>query len=99
MINLEEWVMIKHMHRQGVPKARIAREMGLDPRTVDRAVNSEEHPERKAQHADRRGHHGAAHVTGRRSRRIPADRARPRPATHSAVDDTLGRQTPTEPER
>ena len=47
MINLEEWVMIKHMHRQGVPKARIAREMGLDPRTVDRAINSDEHPERK----------------------------------------------------
>ena len=47
MISLEEWVMIKHMHRQGVPKARIAREMGLDPRTVDRAVNSDEHPERK----------------------------------------------------
>jgi transposase len=47
MITLEEWVMIKHMHRQGVPKARIAREMGLDPRTVDRAINSDEHPERK----------------------------------------------------
>ena len=49
MINLEEWVMIKHMHRQGVPKARIAREMGLDPRTVDRAINLDEHPERKQQ--------------------------------------------------
>jgi transposase len=47
MINLEEWVMIKHMHKQGVPKARIARELGLDPRTVDRAINSDEHPERK----------------------------------------------------
>lgn len=47
MITLEEWVMIKHMHRQGVPKARIAREMGLDPRTVGRAINSDEHPERK----------------------------------------------------
>ena len=47
MITLEEWVMIKHLHKQGVPKARIARELGLDPRTVDRAINSEEHPERK----------------------------------------------------
>jgi transposase len=49
MINLEEWVMIKHMHRQGVPKARIAREMGLDPRTVGRAINSDKHLERKKQ--------------------------------------------------
>ncbi len=31
MITIEEWVMIKHMHKQGVPKARIVRELGLDP--------------------------------------------------------------------
>ncbi|MHA2313569.1 MAG: IS21 family transposase [Candidatus Thorarchaeota archaeon] len=49
MITIEEWAMIKHMHKQGVPKARIARELGLDPKTVDRAVNTEEHPERKEQ--------------------------------------------------
>ncbi len=49
MITIEEWVMIKHMHKQGVPKARIARELGLDPKTVDRAINTEEHPERKGQ--------------------------------------------------
>ena len=49
MITIEEWVMIKHMHKQGVPKARIARELGLDPKTVDRAINTEEHPERKEQ--------------------------------------------------
>lgn len=49
MITLEEWVMIKHLHKQGVPKARIARELGLDPRTVDRAISSDEHPEREKQ--------------------------------------------------
>jgi transposase len=47
MITIEEWAMIKHMHRQGVPKARIARELGLDPKTVDRAIKTEEHPKRK----------------------------------------------------
>jgi transposase len=49
MITLEEWVMINHLHKQGVPKARIARELGLDPRTVDRAISLDEHPERKRQ--------------------------------------------------
>lgn len=49
MITLEEWVMIKHLYRQGVPKARIARELGLDPRTVDRAISSDEHLEREKQ--------------------------------------------------
>lgn len=49
MITLEEWVMIKHLYKQGVSKASIARELGLDPRTVDRAINLEEHPEHKRQ--------------------------------------------------
>ena len=49
MITIEEWAMIKHMHKQGVPKARIARELGLAPKTVDRAINTEEYPERKEQ--------------------------------------------------
>ena len=49
MITIEEWVMIKHLHKQGVPKALIARELGLDPKTVDRAINAEEHPKRKEQ--------------------------------------------------
>ena len=49
MISIEEWVMIKHMHRQGVPKSRIARELGLDPRTIDTAIKKEEHPKRKEQ--------------------------------------------------
>jgi transposase len=49
MITIEEWVMIKHMHKQGVPKTRIARELGVDPKTVDRAINAEEHPKRKEQ--------------------------------------------------
>jgi len=45
MITLEEWVMIKHMHKQGVPKARIAKELGLDPRTVGKAIDRDKHPE------------------------------------------------------
>ena len=27
MISIEDWVMIKHMHKQGVPKTRIASEL------------------------------------------------------------------------
>ena len=49
MITVEDWVMIKHMHKQGVPKARIARELGLDPKTVDKAISEDEHPEHKRQ--------------------------------------------------
>ena len=33
MIILEDWVMIRHMHNQGVPKVRIARELELDSKT------------------------------------------------------------------
>jgi transposase len=47
MITLEEWVMIKHMHKQGVPKTRIAAELGLDPKTVRKAIAEEELPEGK----------------------------------------------------
>jgi len=39
MITLEGWVMIKHLHKEGVPKSRIAEELGLDRRTVDKAIN------------------------------------------------------------
>ena len=49
MITIEEWVMIKHLHGQGVPKARIARELGLDPKTVNRAIATVEHPKRNQQ--------------------------------------------------
>jgi len=49
MITIEEWVMIKHLHGQGVPKARIARELGLDPKTVNRGIETEKHPKRKQQ--------------------------------------------------
>ena len=47
MITLEEWVMINHLYKQGVSKASIARELGLDPRTVDRAIKLDQHPEHK----------------------------------------------------
>ena len=49
MITIEEWVMIKHLHGKGVPKARIARELGLDPKTVNRGIDTAEHPKRKQQ--------------------------------------------------
>jgi len=45
MINLEEWVMIKHIYNQGVPKARIARELGLNPKTVDKAIKEDKPPQ------------------------------------------------------
>jgi len=38
MITLEDWVMIKHLHKEGVPKFRIAEELGLDRKTVDKAI-------------------------------------------------------------
>ena len=45
MITLEEWVMIKHLYNQGIPKACIARELGLDPKTVDKAINEDRSPQ------------------------------------------------------
>ena len=39
--------MIKHMHKQGVPKTRIAAELGLDPKTVRKAIEEDELPEGK----------------------------------------------------
>lgn len=41
MITLEGWVMIKHLHKEGVPKSRIAEELGLDRRTVDKAIDED----------------------------------------------------------
>jgi len=49
MITLEDWVMIKHLHKEGVPKSRIAEELGLDRRTVDRAINEDKPPQQKRQ--------------------------------------------------
>ena len=43
MITIEEWVMIKHMHNQGVPKTSIAAELGLDPKTVRKAIEGDDH--------------------------------------------------------
>ena len=42
MITLEDRFMIKHLHKEGVPKTRIARELGVNRRTVDRAINGDE---------------------------------------------------------
>jgi len=49
MITLEDWVMIKHMHKQGVPKSRIAREMGLSRETVRKAISEDECPKGERQ--------------------------------------------------
>lgn len=49
MISSEEWVMIKHLYKEGVPKARIANELGLDPKTVEKALNEDKLPEQKRQ--------------------------------------------------
>mgnify|MGYP001102309575 CR=1 FL=1 len=49
MITLEGWVMIKHMHKEGVPITRIARELGLDRKTVAKAINGDERPEYERQ--------------------------------------------------
>ena len=49
MITLEDWVMIKHMQKQGVPKTRIARELGVSRETVRKAVSEDGHPEGKRQ--------------------------------------------------
>jgi transposase len=49
MITLENWVMIKHLHKEGVPKSRIAEELGLDRRTVDKAINEDKPPQQERQ--------------------------------------------------
>ena len=49
MITLEDWVMIKHLHKEGVPKSRIARDLGLDRRTVDKAINEDKPPQQERQ--------------------------------------------------
>ena len=41
MITLEDRFMINHLHKEGVPKTRIARELGVNRRTVDRAINGD----------------------------------------------------------
>jgi transposase len=42
MITIEERFMIKHLHKEGVPKTRIARELGLSRRTIDRAIDGDD---------------------------------------------------------
>ena len=51
MITLEDWIMIKHMHEQGVSKTRIAKELGLDRKTVRTAIDSGGRPKGKRQSA------------------------------------------------
>lgn len=50
MIKLEDWVMIKHLHKEGVPISRIAEELGINRKTVAKAIKDEERPEYKRQH-------------------------------------------------
>ena len=49
MITLEDWIMIKHMHKQGVSKTRIAKELGLDRKTVRAAIDSDGCPKHEGQ--------------------------------------------------
>jgi transposase len=42
MITIEERFMIKHLHKEGVPRTRIARELGLNRRTIDRAIDGDD---------------------------------------------------------
>ena len=49
MITLEDWIMIRHMHNQGVPKVRIARELGLDRKTVREAISEDGYPKGERQ--------------------------------------------------
>jgi len=49
MIKIEDWYMINHMHKQGVPKARIARDLGLDRKTVYNAIRGDECPKHDRQ--------------------------------------------------
>ncbi len=49
MITLEDWIMIKHMHEQGVSKTRIAKELGLDRKTVRTAIDSDGCPKHERQ--------------------------------------------------
>ena len=47
MITLEDWVMIKNMHKQGIPKSRIARELGVSRETVRKTLSEDEYPKGK----------------------------------------------------
>lgn len=49
MIKLEDWVMIKHLYKEGVPITRIAKELGLDRKTVAKTINDEESPKYERQ--------------------------------------------------
>lgn len=42
MLKVQEWAMIKTLRDNGVPKARIAQQLGIDRKTVDRALQREE---------------------------------------------------------
>lgn len=42
MLKVQEWAMIKTLGDNGVPKARIAQQLGIDRKTVDRALQRDE---------------------------------------------------------
>lgn len=49
MIKIEEWVMIKHLHKEGVPIARIAKELGIDRKTVAKTIDDDQLPKYERQ--------------------------------------------------
>ena len=47
MIRMSQWAEIRHMHLvEGIPKKQIARRLGLDVKTVRRALEGPEAPVR-----------------------------------------------------
>jgi len=49
LIRLEDWAMIKYLHREGVPVSRIAQELGINRKTVAKVIKDDERPEYKRQ--------------------------------------------------
>ena len=48
-MKLEDWAMIKYLHKEGVPVSRIADELGINRKTVAKAIKDDERPEYKRQ--------------------------------------------------
>lgn len=48
-MKLEDWAMIKYLHKEGVPVSRIADELGINRKTVAKAIKDDERPAYKRQ--------------------------------------------------
>ena len=55
MIRVSQWAEIRHMHMvQQIPKKQVARRLGLDIKTIRRALESSEPPVRISERRSRR---------------------------------------------